>query len=245
MKVGSGPSVADKAAIHPALPGFPLDEGDESDLQQSARSYRPIPSVWTGDDATLLEAMLSFYPRRAPEKILDATVNVGRFWSGSRRRVVGLDINPRYNPTVVGDNTNMPFDDERFDVVVYDPPHVPNQGADRRKDFNHRFGLGERSGRDNGYSFSHQYPLFLAEAYRVLKPEGVLFCKITDYVHNHSYQWAHVEFINAAAAAGFTPCDCIVKVRSSPIIDPKWRRAHHARRQHCYWLVFRKSPKCE
>jgi len=78
-----------------------------------------------------------------------------------------------------------------------------------------------------------------------LKPEGILLCKITDYIHHHRYQWAHIELINAAREVGLMPCDCIVKVRKGPIIDPKWKKAHHSRRQHCYWLVFRKSKKCE
>jgi SAM-dependent methyltransferase len=103
----------------------------------------------------------------------------------------------------------------------------------------------QKSSKETGYSFSHTYPAFVREAYRVLRPEGVLLCKIADYIHNHRYQWAHVDLIQAAVAAGFQPCDCIVKVRKGPIIDPKWIVAHHSRRQHCYWLVFRKSDKCE
>ena len=102
-----------------------------------------------------------------------------------------------------------------------------------------------KSSRENGYNFTHLYPPFVREAYRILRPEGVLFCKIADYVHNHRYQWAHVELVRAASEAGFCPCDCIVKARKGPIVDPKWKTAHHARRQHCYWLVFRKSSKCE
>lgn len=207
--------------------------------------YDPLPSVWFGDDSELLDKMLRFYPRKTPRKILDATVNTGRFWRGLSWDVVGLDINPAHNPTVVGDNTDMPFDDAAFDVVVYDPPHVPNQGKDRSKDFNTRFGLTLKSPKEEGYSFSFLYPPFTAEAYRVLRPEGILLCKIADYVHGHRYQWAHIEFIDAARKAGFCPCDCIVKVRRGPIVDPRWKTAHHARRQHCYWLVFRKSKRCE
>jgi hypothetical protein len=85
----------------------------------------------------------------------------------------------------------------------------------------------------------------LREAYYVLRPEGILLCKISDYIHDHQYQWAHVDFIQAASAVGFRPCDCIIKIRKGPIIDPKWKVAHHSRRQHCYWLIFRKSEKCE
>ena len=128
---------------------------------------------------------------------------------------------------------------------MYDPPHIPNQGKDHQKDFNTRFGLVLKSSKEHGYSFSHLYPAFVKEAYRVLKPEGILLCKLADYIHDHQYQWAHVDFIHAARQVGFTACDCIVKVRKGPIIDPKWKVAHHTRRQHCYWLVFRKSDKCE
>jgi SAM-dependent methyltransferase len=207
--------------------------------------YQPLPSIWDGDDAELLERMLDFYPRTKPKKILDATVNRGRFWRGSTRPVTGMDIDPRFNPDVVANNTDMPFRDREFDVVVYDPPHIPNQGKDNEKDFNDRFGLVLRSVKENGYTFSHTFPPFVREAYRVLKPEGILLCKIADYVHHHRYQWAHIDLVVAARDVGFTPCDCIVKIRKGPIIDPKWKTAHHSRRQHCYWLVFRKSRKCE
>ncbi len=211
----------------------------------NSNGYAPLPSVWEGEDADLLEELLCFYPRRSPKRILDATVNGGRFWRGSKRKVVGLDIELSHRPTLVANNTLMPFRNALFDVVVYDPPHIPNQGKDQQKDFNVRFGLGGRSPKEKGYTFTHTYPPFVREAYRVLKSEGVLLAKITDYVHHHRYQWAHVELVQAAKDAGFQPCDCIIKIRRGPIIDPKWKVAHHTRRQHCYWLVFRKSRRCE
>jgi hypothetical protein len=209
------------------------------------KEYDPLPSVWEGDDAELLEKMLQLYPRKRPRRILDATVNGGRFWRGTKRTVIGIDIEAKHRPSIVADNTVTPFKDEFFDVVVYDPPHIPNQGRDNQKDFHDRFGLGEKSLKEQAYTFTHTYPPFVNEAYRILKDEGVLFCKITDYIHHHRYQWAHVELIQAARQAGFRPCDCIIKIRKGPIIDPKWKVAHHSRRQHCYWLVFRKSQKCE
>jgi SAM-dependent methyltransferase len=212
---------------------------------EAPSSYEPLASIWYGTDAELLEKMLDFYPRRPPRLILDATVNSGRFWEGSTRRVVGMDIDPKHRPDVVADNRQMPFKDRCFDVVVYDPPHVPNQGRDRRKDFNTRFGLVLKSPAVNGYNLSHLYPPFAREAYRVLRPEGILLCKIADYIHGHRFQWAHVELMKVAIEVGFMACDCIVKVRKGPIVDPRWKTAHHARRHHCYWLVFRKSDKCE
>jgi hypothetical protein len=218
----------------------PIDGGKPSP------GYEPLASVWYGEeDAVLLEQLLQFYPKKRPRRILDATINGGRFWRGSKRHVVGLDIETKHKPTIVGDNVAMPFRANTFDVVIYDPPHIPNQGQDRLKDFNSRFGLGGRSPKEHGYSFAYTYPAFVAEAWRVLKDQGLLLCKLADYVHNHRYQWAHVDFIVTARTAGFYACDCIVKVRKGPIIDPRWKRAHHSRRQHSYWLIFRKSDRCE
>jgi SAM-dependent methyltransferase len=214
-------------------------------LDGTPATYQPLPSIWEGSDAELLERMLDFYPRKQPKLILDATVNNGRFWEKSERNVIGLDINPRFRPDVVADNRRLPFKDRCFDVVVYDPPHIPNQGSDKSKDFNTRFGLVLKSSAANGYNFTHLYPPFVREAFRVLKAEGLLLCKIADYVHNHRYQWAHLELVRAAVEAGFCACDCIIKTRKGPIVDPKWKLAHHARRHHCYWLIFRKSNKCE
>ena|ERR1700680_3259954 len=223
-----------------------IDGKTKSSATQALETrYSPLASVWEGEDAELLERMLKFYPREEPERILDATVNGGRFWRDSLRPVIGLDLDVKHRPAVVADNTKMPFVDALFDVIVYDPPHIPNQGVDKKKDFGARFGLVLRSPKEHQYTFAHTYPPFVIEAYRVLKPEGILFCKIADYVHHHRYNWAHIDLISAARDAGFRPCDCIIKIRKGPIIDPKWKTAHHSRRQHCYWLVFRKSLKCE
>ena len=120
-----------------------------------APQYRCIPSVWEGEDSELLELMLGFYPHVPPQRILDATVNGRRFWRGSQQRVIGLDINPSYRPDIIGDNQCLPMQDGCVDVVVYDPPHIPNQGKDRSKDFNTRFGLVLKSSAQNGYNLSH------------------------------------------------------------------------------------------
>jgi predicted methyltransferase len=130
-----------------------------------------------------------------------------------------MDIDPSHGPAIVADNTAMPLRDASFDVIVYDPPHIPNQGKDKSKDFNTRFGLVLRSSKENHYTFTHTFPPFVKEAYRVLRDEGILLCKITDYVHHHRYQWAHIELINAAERIGFMACDCIIKVREGPIKD--------------------------
>ena len=61
-----------------------------------ATGYVPLSSVWEGTDGALIEAMLAFYATIKPEPILDATYNSGRFWVGSKRKVVSMDIDPQH-----------------------------------------------------------------------------------------------------------------------------------------------------
>jgi hypothetical protein len=74
---------------------------------KSASTYAPLSSVWQGTDGDLLEEMFKFYATIPPEPILDATYNAGRFWKGSKRDVVFMDIDPQYKPMIVGDNRIM------------------------------------------------------------------------------------------------------------------------------------------
>src|SRR6185503_13011361 len=93
--------------------------------RNGASSYEPLSSVWEGSDGDLLEAMFKFYAVIPPEPILDATYNAGRFWKGSSRQVVSMDIDPQYKPMIVGDNREMVgIQSSQFGVVVFDPPHV-------------------------------------------------------------------------------------------------------------------------
>jgi len=209
--------------------------------------YRPLSSVWEGSDADLLEAMLEFYPSIKPSPILDATYNTGRIWRGSSRKVVSMDIDPQYGTEIVGDNRKMDgVRANRFGVVVYDPPHVGPQGRDKsRKRFDVDFGATIECGKEHGWSLSYLYPPFLEQAKRVLKPEGLLLAKITDMVNSHRSRWAHCDFMRMAEEAGFTVCDLIVKVRRGPMRSTKWKRAHHARKRHCFWIVCRNGDCCE
>src|SRR5205807_7963001 len=83
----------------------------ERQPKEQPSTYQPLPSVWTGEDSELLERLLLFYPREVPKRILDATINGGRFWKGSTRNVIGMDIAYAHRPGLVGDNTVMPFGD--------------------------------------------------------------------------------------------------------------------------------------
>ena len=220
--------------------------------------YKPISSVWEGNDGDLLETMLSFYPSIDPEPILDATHNAGRFWNTSSRDIWSMDIDPQHSPRIVADNRDMvglntltgeqdyrvPTD--TFGTVVFDPPHVGPQARDKSvKRFDVDFGATMACGKEHGWTLSYLYPPFLEQAKRVLKPNGILLAKITDMVNSHRSRWAHCDFMRMAEDAGFTVCDLIVKVRKGPMQSTKWKLAHHARKRHCFWIVCRNGDNCE
>ena len=209
--------------------------------------YAPMSSVWEGNDATLLEQMFSFYASIEVEPILDATYNVGRFWKGSTRNVVSMDIDPSHKPMIVGDNRKMDgVPSSHYGVVVYDPPHVGPQGRDKSsKRFDIDFGATMPCGANENWTLSYLYPPFLKQAKRVLKPNGLLLAKVTDMVNNHRSRWAHCDFMSMASDAGFTVCDLIVKVRKGPMLSDKWKNAYHARKRHCFWIICRNTSRCE
>ncbi len=87
---------------------------------------------------------------------------------------------------------------------------------------------------------------FLREAKRVLRPDGLVFAKIKDYVHNHRYRWMHLFFVGGCKKVGLTPCDLVIKRDpcGGNLKSGRWKNAHHARNVHCYWIIVRKG-RCE
>lgn len=204
-------------------------------------------SLFHGRDKELLPVLLDFYARPAA-RILDCTANRRRMWQGIvwAPSPVFLDLDPTMAPDVVGDFRALPFGDASFDVLVFDPPHLPKAAASARSDpdFAKRFGLGFAPAADN---VSGYFAPFLREAARVLAPDGVILAKLKDFTHNHAYQWTLVEWVQAVRAQpGLTPCDLLIKKDPSAgnLKSGRWKKAHHARNVHCWWTVTRKG-RCE
>lgn len=75
------------------------------------------------------------------------------------------------HPNIIGDFTAMPFPDESFYMVVFDPPHLRWEGKDAN--LYKRFGCLDKDWRDTlakGFK----------ECFRVLKPYGTLVFKWSD-----------------------------------------------------------------
>lgn len=71
-------------------------------------------------------------------------------------------------PDVIGDFTALPFPDERFHVVVFDPPHIEKLGI--------LSWLAKKYGK-LGVNWKEDLRLGFAECFRVLKTNGTLIFK--------------------------------------------------------------------
>lgn len=205
-----------------------------------------IRSVIEGRDPDVLDALFGFYAR--PEgPVVDLTCNNRKMWKGlDTTGVVFCDINPTVNPDIVCDFRNTPFKDGEVAAIVFDPPHLPAAAGSEKsiECYVRNYGLDLSVKGDNINEF---FAPFLAEARRILKPDGLVFAKLTDFVHNHQYQWTLVDWVTAVRATpGLTPTDLIVKRDpcAGNLSSGRWEKSHHARRAHCWWAVVRKG-KCE
>lgn len=197
-------------------------------------------SVIYGRDKDVLPVLFKIHA--SGEDILDCTYNKGRMWKGLPYKPLRMDISNEYEVDVVADFRDMPFKDESFDVMVFDPPHLPVAAGDGT--IYTKYNVHKHDSK--GDNISDMFVPFLKEAKRVLKPNGVIFAKIADLVHNHKYQWQHIDFVNCVKDIGLTACDMIIKVDpcGGNLKDNRWVNVKHFRKCHCYWIVVRKG-KCE
>lgn len=73
------------------------------------------------------------------------------------------------NPDAMTDFRNLPFDNDSFRVVVFDPPHLVNAGPESWQ--------AAKYGRLTKETWQEDLRAGFTECFRVLKPEGVLIFK--------------------------------------------------------------------
>lgn len=92
-----------------------------------------LESVWFGRDHQLLDALFDFHAPDA-QKIIDVCCNQQRMWKGSKTadKVTYYDRDPEMHPDVVTTWDTLPDLESSVDVLVYDPPHLPDAAASKK-----------------------------------------------------------------------------------------------------------------
>jgi hypothetical protein len=206
-------------------------------------------SILLGKDFQALEILIGIHSTTTSPYILDVTHNRGTMWRGLPYRVVGCDLSLEFPQNAQADFGAIPFRNNSFDVVVFDPPHLPTHAASKNSSniWKSRYGITDNDayGR-NSDNVSGMFLPFLLEAYRTLVPNGIVLAKIADLTHNHTYQWQHVDYILSCRLANLTPCDLLIKAdpNAGNLKSSKWLNTYHLRKAHAYWIVARKG-NCE
>lgn len=230
-----------------------LFNADSSDrkrrVQGGLASSDVVVSAHVGGNAELFPQILNLHvPRGA--KIADVTWGLGVFWKKVPRDwydVHGSDLKSGV------DCRNLPYANESFDCVVFDPPYMEGFF---RKSQTHLGGSGTHSSFRNAYSDGQAtreggpkwhaavvdlYVQGGKEAARVLRPRGILIVKCQDEVSANRQWLTHVEIINAYEKMGFYARDLFVVVRPNQPGVSRIIKQVHARKNHSYFLIFQKT----
>lgn len=201
-------------------------------------------SILQGTDQDCLRQLLPLHAAAEP-RILDVTFGRGRMWRGLTYEPwrndgdAALDVDSHHDfRALPAEWTGM------FDVVVFDPPHIAEAGANSR--YAEHFGLRHEDVQHKP-DVSHLFAPFLVEAERVLKRKGTILAKIIDQVHRGRYRHQYVDFVQAVRdTPRLVACEPLVKEerRAETMTGHNWQVVHHSRRAHTFWCVAKKGSRC-
>jgi hypothetical protein len=163
----------------------------------------------------------------AQEPILDVTYGSGNLWVGSKRGVLGCDIIPDRAKDFICDFTKLPFRDNEYPTVVYDPPFQPFVGSQAEKLYS---GMG-----NNDKELKIKFQTGLSEVWRVTSKHLVVKCQ--GFIHNHQPQWMPLWAIDICGE----PFEWLIVWRKGKIISGRWKNSFSLRRNHADYLVFNKA----
>lgn len=173
---------------------------------------------------------------------LDCTYSKGNFWKNLPRPKICSDLNPIDETVIEANSENLPFDNDNMLSVMCDLPFLVSGSAyklskhnstkiSKRFECYHSFG-----------ELKSNYYNTLKELYRVTKKNGIVVFKCQDTVTGGINYLTHNMVINMGNEIGFHPKDLfILTANSRPnSFGDKWKKQHHARKYHSYFIVFEK-----
>jgi hypothetical protein len=181
--------------------------------------------------------------------VADVTYGKGVFW----RKIPEGDYVLRKSDLKTGtDCRHLPYDAGAIDCVVLDPPYMEGlfredeslAGAGTHDAFRDHYSNGSRPAelqRKWHDAVVELYVQSACEALRVLKPKGTLIVKCQDEVSACVQRLTHVEIIMNYLKLGLYCNDLFVVTRLNKPGITRVKVQLHARKNHSYFLVFKKG----
>jgi hypothetical protein len=196
-----------------------------------------------GSNADVFPSILSLYVPRG-SKVADVTYGRGVFWKNvppDSYQLLATDIKHGV------DSRGLPYEDGSVDCVVFDPPYMHTPGGTAHQGHQNFEEYYQNNGENRTTAKYHEAVLDLyfrsaAEAWRVLKKGGIYIVKCQDEVCACKQRLTHIEIVNHLAEKMFVAEDLFVLVRSNRPGVSRILCQRHARKNHSYFIVFRKKP---
>jgi len=199
-----------------------------------------VYTAYVGRNALLIERV-SHLHFKENDKIADITYGKGVFWKN-------IDLN-KYDfypsdiitcPETPYDFKDLPYEDNFFNVVVFDPPYAHNPGR-MIVDANY-----QNAATTKGFYHKDIINLYregMSEANRCLKSGGFLLIKCQDEVESSRQKRSHIEIFNIAIDELYMIDKALYSLVSSqnPVIQHKSQK--HPRQNSSFLWVFQKKEE--
>jgi DNA methylase len=202
-----------------------------------------IFSAAQGTNDAVFPGVLALYVRPG-SVVADITYGKGVFWKSvpqDRYRLLATDLKTGV------DCRALPYEHGSLDCIVFDPPYMHTPGGTAHvghQNYENYYAnniASNSSGKKYHEAVLDLYFKTAHEAKRVLKPEGIFIVKCGDEVCANQQRLTHVELINEFASYGFVVEDLFVLLRNNRPGVSRVLKQVHARKNHSYFMVFRKS----
>jgi hypothetical protein len=241
-------TVGDAAPSEPPIQKmlFPEDtNGKKRRIAGGVTTSNVMMSCYMAGNADVFPKVLELHVPRG-SVVADVTYGKGVFWQQVPKNaytVKGTDI------SMGVDCCDLAYEDASLDCVVLDPPYMEGlfrgseshlAGGGSHAAFREHYSDGKAT---NGGPKWHEAVKDLyfragAEAWRVLRDDGVLIVKCQDEVSANRQWLTHVEIINKYEELGFYTKDLFVVMRTNRPVVSRLKKQVHARKNHSYFLVF-------
>jgi hypothetical protein len=224
-----------------------------------------VLSAYQASNDTIFPMILELHVP-AGSQVADITYGKGVFWrrvDTSKYDLHASDLKKHGLPASCRggvDSRRLPYEDESFDAVVFDPPYMHTPGGtahNGHQNYEEYYAnntvddpevIGqiweETKGCPPKY---HEAVLDLyfrsgKEAWRVLRKGGIFIVKCQDEVCTNRQRLTHLEITNRYEKYGFVVEDLFVVMRRNrPGVSRIMTRQYHARKNHSYFMVYRKG----
>jgi hypothetical protein len=198
-------------------------------------------SAYNSNNADVFALILDLYVSKG-SKIADVTYGQGAFWKNVDKNKYA--IYPSDIKTGI-DCRNLPYENETYDCIVLDPPYMHTPGGTAHVNHQNFENYYQNNSITNNEKKYHEAVLDLyfraaKEACRVLRKKGIFIVKCQDEVCANKQRLTHVEIINELSKYGYVCEDLFVIIRNNKPGVSRILKQRHARKNHSYFLVFRK-----